>query len=626
MNPIQELHALGQSIWLDYIRRDLLESGELARMIAAGQVRGVTSNPTIFEQAIAGSDLYAGSLRPLAQAGWDAERIFDALAVEDIRAATEIFLPLYEESQGGDGYVSIEVNPKLANDTQRTLDEARRLWSLVNRPNVMIKIPATLAGIPAIEQAITEGINVNVTLIFSLDRYAAVMDAYLKGLEARAQAGQALDHVASVASFFVSRVDTKVDGQLQELIAEGGPRAERAQALLGKIAIANAKLAYAQFKAVFGAPRFQALQRKGARVQRPLWASTSTKNPAYPDTYYVDNLIGPDTVNTVPPKTLDLFRAHGRAALTLEQDLSAARAQLQALEALGIAMERVTDELEQEGVEKFAHSFVSLLRTLEKQARLMRKEMGPLMEPLRGQLEAMASGDVGSRLWRKDATLWVRDAQSSEGREVQQRLGWLTLPQEGREHAAEFEAFAEELQAEGIEKVLWLGMGGSSLAADVFSRTAPEGPGLSFEVLDSTDPAAVRRAARRSPAARTLFAVASKSGTTTEPLALLEFFWERARRRLGAETGRHFIAVTDPGTPLQDLASERGFRRVFTAPPEVGGRYSALSVFGMLPAALMGLPAQEMLEAGARMARACGPKVDPARNPGLFLGAILAAA
>jgi transaldolase len=374
MNPIERLHDLGQSIWLDYIRRDLLRSGELARMVSEGTVRGVTSNPTIFEQAISQGDLYNESMRPMVQRGWTPEQIFDALAINDIREATDILLPVYEATNGADGFVSIEVSPELANDGEATLREARRLWDALNRPNVMIKIPATIAGVPAIEQAILEGINVNVTLIFSLQRYAEVIDAYQRGLEQRLERGESLDHVASVASFFVSRVDSKVDAILEELMNLGSAKPARADALRGKIAIANAKLAYAQYKGAFGGERFETLRQGGARVQRPLWASTSTKNPAYPDTYYVDNLIGPQTVNTLPPQTIEAFRDHGTAELTLERDLADARGHIEALDSIGISMQTVTDELEREGVEKFAASYTSVLRTVAKSAEALGEE------------------------------------------------------------------------------------------------------------------------------------------------------------------------------------------------------------------------------------------------------------
>jgi transaldolase len=371
MNPIAELHNLGQSIWLDYISRELLLSGRLESMVAEDRVRGVTSNPTIFEQAISQGELYNEPMRPMAQEQWPPERIFDALVFEDIRQAAGIFLPLYEATNGEDGFVSVEVSPELANDAEGTLREARRLWDGLNRPNIMIKIPATQAGIPAIEQAIFEGLNVNVTLIFSLARYAEVIEAYLGGLEQRMESGLSLDHVASVASFFVSRVDTKVDAMLEDAAAA---TPARAAALRGRIAIANAKLAYAQFKGAFADERFAALEEHGARVQRPLWASTSTKNPDYPDTYYVDNLIGPRTVNTVPPKTLDAFADHGVVSLTLEQDLADARGHFDTLASMGISIQKVTDELEAEGVASFARSYASVLKTIARRAKSLSKK------------------------------------------------------------------------------------------------------------------------------------------------------------------------------------------------------------------------------------------------------------
>jgi transaldolase len=366
VNTTQELHAAGQSIWYDNIQRGLLDNGALAAMIARGEIRGVTSNPTIFMNAITKSQDYDAGLAPLAQAGRSAEDIFWQLAIEDIRRAADLFRPMYEESGGGDGYVSIEVNPYLAQDAEGTLAAAKWIWQRVDRPNLMVKIPATKAGLPAISAAIAAGINVNVTLIFSNERYAAVMEAYLKGLEKRAAEGLSLSSVASVASFFVSRVDTKVDGHLMGMIDRGGTRAEKATRLLGKAAIANARLAYADFKEVFAASRFQALKAKGARVQRPLWASTGTKNPAYRDVVYVEELIGPDTVNTVPPQTLAAFLDHGQVRPgSLEENVTEARQVLADLERLEISMNAVTGELEQEGVKSFADAFAALLAAVE---------------------------------------------------------------------------------------------------------------------------------------------------------------------------------------------------------------------------------------------------------------------
>jgi transaldolase len=365
MSAISDLTRMGQSLWYDNIQRRLLENGEMAGMITRGEIRGVTSNPTIFNNAIAKSHDYDAALIPMAAAGLSAAEIFDRLAVEDIRHATDLFLPVYRDSQGGDGFVSIEVSPTLAHDSAGTLAEARRLWALVDRPNLMVKIPATLEGIPAVRQAIAAGINVNITLIFSLARYAQVMEAYLCGLEDRLAAGLPIDKLASVASFFVSRVDTKIDPQLDAIAQQGGSASTLAKALPGKAAIANTQLAYELFLQTFGTPRFKQLAAKGARLQRPLWASTSTKNPAYPDLLYVDSLIAPHTVNTVPPATLVAFIDHGKAALTLEGHENEARQVIRDLDSLGISMDRVTQELEDEGVKSFADAFASLLKTIE---------------------------------------------------------------------------------------------------------------------------------------------------------------------------------------------------------------------------------------------------------------------
>ena len=365
MNPIKKLHALGQSLWFDNIDRRLLENGDLAAMIERGDIRGVTSNPSIFNKAISNSDEYDQNLEALAKQGHAKEEIYEHLAVADIQAACDLFLPLYERTDRGDGYVSLEVSPYLAHETQATIEEAARLWNWVDRPNLMIKIPGTEAGLPAITETIAAGINVNVTLLFSIKRYARVMDAYMKGLERRLAAGEPIDQVASVASFFVSRIETKVDDRLENVIALGGQLTDLAKNLSGKIAIASAKLAYVRHKDVFSGERWDMLALNGARLQRPLWASTSTKNPDYPDTKYVDSLIAPRTVNTVPPRTLQAFRDHGTAALTLDDDLAAAQRAMDNLSTLDISFDEITGELEDEGVEKFAAAFTRLLDTIE---------------------------------------------------------------------------------------------------------------------------------------------------------------------------------------------------------------------------------------------------------------------
>ena len=360
-NTVQQVQRLGQSIWYDNIRRGLIESGELQDLIDLG-VSGLTSNPTIFEKAISGSTDYDAAILEMAGDNKSATETFEALAFDDIRAAADLLRPIYDRTGGADGYASLEVSPRLAYDTEATIADARRLFAALDRPNVLIKVPATPEGIPAIRRLIGEGVNVNVTLIFSLDAYRQVSDAYIGGLEDLAEAAGDLSRVASVASFFVSRVDTAVDGLLEERIRDDGQNLER---LLGRAAIANAKLAYRTFKSTFSGQRFTALRAKGARVQRPLWGSTGTKNPAYSDVLYLESLIGPDTVNTVPEATLMAFVDHGRVAETLAQDVRDAEQVIQALEGAGVSLEQVTAKLLADGVSAFAGSYDELLVGIE---------------------------------------------------------------------------------------------------------------------------------------------------------------------------------------------------------------------------------------------------------------------
>lgn len=369
MNPLVEMKTLGQSPWHDNIKRELLISGKLAAMVEAGELTGLTSNPTIFEQAISGSKDYDRDLRRLANQGKTAEEIFYALAIEDIRNAADVFRRVFDETGGKDGFVSIECSPRLARDTDGTIREARSLWHAVDRRNLMVKIPATLEGLPAIEQSIADGLNINVTLIFSLERYDQVMDAYLRGLIRRHESGKSVDRIASVASFFVSRVDSLIDKLLEEQVRERPEDAERLRALEGKAAIANAKVAYQEFRKKFSTEAFAGLAKRGARVQRPLWASTSTKNPAYPDTYYVEALVGPDSVDTMPPATIEAYRDHGRPETRIDRDVEGARRVLEELGAAGIDMAKVTRQLEDEGVASFAKSFDSLIATVDERRR-----------------------------------------------------------------------------------------------------------------------------------------------------------------------------------------------------------------------------------------------------------------
>ena len=631
MTRIHQIAALGQSLWLDYIRRSFLASGGMQAAIDNG-VAGVTSNPTIFDKAISGSDDYDADLARLAAEGRTVDEIYETLAVADIRLAADLLRPVYDRTEAADGYVSLEVSPKLAHDTAGTVAEAKRLFALVDRPNLMIKIPATAEGIPAIEAVIAAGINVNATLIFSLDHYTAAASAYVAGLERFFAAGGDLRRVSSVASFFVSRVDTLVDQMLESLVNAG--HAERSKASLhGQAAVANSKLAYPRFKQLFAGERWERLAAHGARVQRPLWASTSTKNPNYPDTVYVDNLIGPHTVNTLPQATYDAVLGHGLVALTLEAGLDEARAHLACLAELGIDLDAVTAKLQTDGVAAFAQSFDSLLESIAGKRATMsiQKDADP---PLLGEgakskmqnqehaLEELARDKVMSRIWAADHTVWKPDPAG-----ISDRLGWLRCSEAMHAAIPRLQAFAESVCAAGYTHALLLGMGGSSLAPELFSTLFVPGRGLSLAILDSTVPGAVLAHARRLDPARTLFIVSTKSGTTVETLSFFKYFYNWTAAALGADrAGGHFIAITDPGSNLADLAARLRFRDTFLNDPTVGGRNSALSLFGLVPAALVGVDLPRLLDRAAAMAAACGPAVPVQDNPAACLGVTIAEA
>jgi transaldolase / glucose-6-phosphate isomerase len=620
MTALAELLRRGQSPWLDYIRRSLLTSGELKRMVDQDGITGVTINPTIFDKAIAGSHDYDNALTALL--GGDVRlapaQLYERLAVEDVSSAADILRPVYDRTGGADGFVSLEVAPGLAHDTAATLAEARRLWGEVHRPNVLIKVPATREGIPAIEQLISEGINVNVTLMFSLAHYEAVAQAYLRGL-ARAKDPA---HVASVASIFVSRIDTAVD---QAIDASSSPQAKP---LRGLVALANCRVVYARFQELFPAPSGIGAVPAGARPQRVLWASTSTKDPRYRDTLYVEELIGPETVDTIPPATLTAFEDHGVVrGDTLLEGVGEARETLTRLKDAGIDLDRITETLQVEGVTAFAESYAHLLSSLAaKKAALLSGAvdreswtLGADQDRVAARWDAWQSERFGERFWKQDPTLWPAAPAS----DVAERMGWLRLPEMMHDELPRLSALAEEVRAEGVRDVVVLGMGGSSLAPDVFARTFGPQPGYPrLSVLDCTHPDAIAALTQRLNLRHTLFIVSSKSGTTTEPLSFHLYFAE-AIRAAGGAPGRSFVAITDPGTPLEKLAGNSGFRAVFRALPTVGGRYSALTMFGLVPAALGGVDVRSVLDRAWTMAEACAPSVPIRENPGLALGAVL---
>jgi transaldolase/glucose-6-phosphate isomerase len=629
-NPLIKLGTFGQSIWLDFLRRGMLVSGELQQLIAEDGLRGMTSNPAIFEKAIDGSHDYDGAIRTLALEGKSAKEIYQILTVEDVQQAADVFRPVYDRTGGQDGFVSLEVSPHLAHDTAGTIAEARRLWAALARSNVMIKVPATVQGLPAIQQLIAEGINVNVTLLFGLPRYREVVDAYIAGLEALAAQGKPLEHVASVASFFISRIDVLVDSMLDKLMQTGGPKARIAENLHGQIAIASARVAYQIFGEIFGNERFRALAAKNARPQRLLWASTSTKNPAYSDVKYVAALIGPQTVNTVPIETLNAYRDHGNPAPRLEEGVEKARETLQRLSEIGIDLEKVTQQLEDEGVQKFIKPFDKLMETLEKERESASEEppdrqkldLGSYESNVQARLAELKEKRFDARLWRKDPSLWKTSTKDQEV--IRNALGWLHVAEKMEENLRALTDFVGEVRAAGFRHVVHMGMGGSSLAPLVFARTFEPGEnGLPLTVLDTTDPATILEIEHSVPLAKTLFIVASKSGTTAEPLAFGDYFYAKLKALKADRAGENMVSITDPGTPLETLSHERGFRKVFLNFADIGGRYSALSYFGLVPAALMGVDVGDLLTRALRMEHACVSSVPLHENPGAVLGALM---
>jgi transaldolase/glucose-6-phosphate isomerase len=619
MNRFQALNELGQSIWYDYIRRYFLASGELDSLITEG-LRGVTSNPSIFEKAINGSSDYDEEIQRLVQMDKSVEEIYEQLVLEDISKAADLLLPIYESTKGVDGYVSLEVSPTLANNTDQTITEARRLFGALNRPNVMIKVPATQEGIPAIEKLIASGINVNVTLIFNLNHYRSVAEAYLTGLERLLADKGDVSNVSSVASFFISRVDTEVDRILE---SQGDTD------LKGKIAIANAKASYQEFQNIFSGPRWERLASSGAHVQRVLWASTGVKNPLYPDTLYVDQLIGPDTVNTVPPATFNAFRDHGHVAVTITRGVEEARAHLDRLRDIGIDLGVITQKLQHEGLSSFAKSFEALMTSIANKRDLLLAKYRPYSASL-GSYQSLVDralieirdNTIISRIWRHDHTVWkpTRD-------EITNRLGWLHIPEKMEETLSDIHALVDELRNEGLTHALLMGMGGSSLAPEVFRFTFGVKEGyLDLSVLDSTDPGAVFSYAEELDPSKSIYIASTKSGGTVETLSFLKYFFNRVMETVGAQkVGKHFIAITDPGSGLEALARELKFRKIFLNDPNIGGRYSALSYFGLVPAALIGVDVPTLLHRATTMAcnnEGCNCPV-AGDNSGAWLGTII---
>jgi len=625
MNPVKALENHGQSVWLDFLARGFVAKGELQELIDTDGVKGVTSNPSIFEKAIGSSDEYDGAIGKALKGGdRPVADLFEQLAVEDIQHAADVLRPVYDHLKGEDGFVSLEVSPYLATDTKGTIAEAERLWNDVGRKNLMVKVPATPEGLPAIRHLIGEGISINITLLFSQQVYLQVAEAYLAGLEKYVANGGDPSHVASVASFFVSRIDTMADKQLDDKIAKANDptEKERLAELKGKVAIANAKLAYQEYKRLFSGPRWEKLEAKGAKPQRLLWASTGTKNKDYSDVLYVEELIGPNTVNTVPPATLDAFRDHGKVRDSLEENIEDARSVLEELERSGVSLDAITAELVKDGVKQFADAADKLYGAVaHKRAVVLGGGIDRQKFALGAAIEkAVAKNTEEWRALAKIRKLWHKDKSVWTGDDEDKWLGWLNSP--AGADIADYEDFAQRVKGQNFSDAVVLGMGGSSLGPEVLAETFAKKSGFpKLHVLDSTDPAQVRAMEKAVNLAKTLFIVSSKSGGTTEPNAMKDYFFDRVAKTIGPDkAGHRFIAVTDPGSSLEKVAAKQGFARVFHGEPTVGGRYSVLSPFGLVPAAAAGIDVRKLIKHTLSMVRSCGADVPPHENPGVQLG------
>jgi transaldolase/glucose-6-phosphate isomerase len=627
-NRLAQLSALGTSVWLDFVSRPLLRNGELQRLVEVDDLRGVTSNPSIFEKAIAHGNDYDDDLVAFEKTGdHSVSSLFEHLAIGDIRDAADVLRPVYDRTDGVDGYISLEVSPYLALRTTETIDEARHLWRAVDRKNLMVKVPGTKDGVPAIATLIGEGLNINVTLLFAVDAYKKVAEAYMTGLETLSANGGDLHQAASVASFFISRIDSAIDERVTEKLRSATPeQVEELGKLRGKVAIASAKAAYQLYKDIIASSRWQALAAKGARPQRLLWASTSAKLKGLPDTLYVDALNGPDVVNTMPPATMDAARDHGVIRLTIEDDLDDARATLSRLEQCGISLEEVTQALVDDGVQQFADAADKLYGAVAMKRATVLGGKAPLQTIQLGDKALDDAVAAASERWRAKGLvrkLWSGDKSVWTSGDEDHWVGWLSLVDRAFEQLDTLNAFQAEVSAGGYSDVVLLGMGGSSLGPEVLAETYGHRSGFPrLHIVDSTDPAQLRSVTDAIDLDHSLFIVSSKSGSTLEPNIFKAYFFDLVKKR-DPNPGRRFVAVTDPGSSMEKVAHDDGFAHVFHGDPAVGGRFSVLSMFGLVPAAAVGIDLESFLSKTREMVRSCGPDVPPALNPGVQLGIVL---
>ncbi|MCW5892460.1 MAG: hypothetical protein KIT14_18230 [bacterium] len=626
--PLTVLRQLGQSLWLDDVPRSLLRSGELARLVRDGEVTGLAANPACFAQALAHGRDYDDALAALVAAGRTAEAIVDALLVEDVQAAADVLLPVHRETKRADGYVTLRLAPGLAHDAAATVREAKRLWRAVNRPNLMLQIPATAAGLIAIEEAVASGINVHAGLVFSRARADAVIAAYFGGLTRRLEAGMRVDRLASVASFPLHPLDAAVDRLLDERIAAAAQSEMRAQLerLKGKAAIAQAKLAHAAFGEQFGPDRFALLTREAAHPQRALWTDTAPVPPAAPEVYYLEALVGAGVVAAVSPRTLAAYRTHGHPEDRLGLALERARAVLEQLAQAGIDLDAVAARLEHEQLAAAADTQRATLATATHRREALRAMArtetlpGPAERALATALRRLETEPVLERLWRHDDTLWPTPA--ADGAD---RLAWLA-PGDPAPDTETLRTFADAVRRDGLDHAVVCGGGGATLAPELLRRSLGVARGfLDVSVCNPADPAALTATAKRAVPARTLVVLAAPSGDAAPLDAVFRFWWERIAAAAGERAGRHFVALAPAGSALATLARERGFREVFATAPGVSGAWATLSAIGLVPAALMGHDLAKLRERAHRMAAACGVDAPAAQNPGAHLGATLAA-
>ncbi len=620
MNRLKQLEQFGQSVWLDFLSRELIQQDGIRKRIADDGIGGMTSNPSIFQKSLSLGDAYDADIKKYVEQGLDVGQIFRKLSVKDIQDAADAFRPVYDRTKGADGFISIEVSPYISADTQASIAEAKSLWKEIDRPNLMVKIPGTKDGVPAIRDLIASGININVTLLFALDAYQAVADAYIEGLEKR-PANEDLSKISSVASFFLSRIDTMADDLINKKLQDDPSKSAALTDIRGKVAIASARISYQMFKKTFSGARWEKLAARGARPQRLLWASTGTKNKDYPDTLYVDTLIGDPTVNTMPPETMDAFRDHGTPkADTIEADVEGAKKTLEMLKKGGISLDKITDDLVVDGVAKFEEAADKLYGSLaDKRAKILGDAL-PLVKEGFGEAQKDIEKEIAASNARGDTRkLWAKDKSAWTGADEDKWLGWTDVVSRELKDVPNLKAFATEVEKNKTTDIVLLGMGGSSLGAEVLRETFGHREGWpNLHVLDTTDPDQIGAVEKAIKIGSTLFIVSSKSGSTLEPNILFDYFFAAS-----GKAGKQFIAITDPGSSMEKTAKEHGFGHVFYGEPAIGGRYSVLSKFGLVPAAAMGLDVERLLTETQKFVQSTGALVPASANPGARLGIAL---